>query len=205
MYFKVISRTDNFRTLGFFDLLELIGGEDPIGVLSSALSDGQIDAYVQIEGDERFYCVPFEHWARKNGMPNFAEGTPSAKLFCWGSSDVPAQFRDCSILFFVDEVQKWLGPSENCPAGPDGVGHNREATDQSERGIMPESARPSDYKHEAQAHEAASLVRREKVKLSEAIRRVAVLNPAHEETSTHSAIRRAFNLMYRRDGTPIKN
>lgn len=74
------------------------------------------------------------------------------------------------------------------------------------RGVLPSHAQPNDRKHEEAAHQAARIVREEKVKLSEALRRVSADHPDENRApeSVQRATRQAFGLMYHPDGTPIQ-
>jgi hypothetical protein len=75
------------------------------------------------------------------------------------------------------------------------------------RGQLPATAKPNNRRYEEAAHAAAEIVRAHNVNRAEAIRKVAekYYTTMWEEESVHSAIRRAFDLMYHSDGMPIKN
>jgi hypothetical protein len=75
------------------------------------------------------------------------------------------------------------------------------------RGILPASAKANDRKYEGPAHEAAEIVRIERVPPSKAFKRLA---DQHGEkmflsTSVERAIRQAYDLMYDNKGNPHQN
>lgn len=116
MLFKPISRTGDYRTLGFYDVWERLGADDEGNgaAITAAMSKGLLAAYVQVEGDPRFYEVPATHW-RENAV---FEGSPSETLTCWGMSDVPEKFCDRPLLFFADEVDRWRAERDGEAGGP---------------------------------------------------------------------------------------
>ena len=76
-----------------------------------------------------------------------------------------------------------------------------------QRGTLPPSAKPSNYKYEEPSHRAATIIRDENVSLAAAIRRAVPEhnNSAVQPASVAAAIRRAFDLMYDKKGLPLKN
>lgn len=74
------------------------------------------------------------------------------------------------------------------------------------RGILPKHAKNNDRKHEDAAHAAAKIVREEGVTIAAALWRCIELVPKKVavDASVVRAIRTAFDLMYGRDGKPIK-
>ena len=134
--FAPVSRTDNYVTLSFTDLCQRHDYGDRVGSLKGSLKDGDLVAYVQIEGDARFWQVPRAHWAKTNQS---LEGEPGETLFCWGSSDVPVQFRDRPLLFFLNEVEDWEKdePSEQV----DGVTQEASGSDEDDWLSSPELLR----------------------------------------------------------------
>jgi hypothetical protein len=76
-----------------------------------------------------------------------------------------------------------------------------------QHGILPDSAKPSDRKYENEAHNAASIVRSEGVLPSKAFNRLAAQRTdlSIQINSVESAIRRAYGLMYDKNGYPHQN
>lgn len=72
-------------------------------------------------------------------------------------------------------------------------------------GVMPANAKPNNFKHEGYAHQAAQIVRSKKILPQAACREVAPDDGTRAIDSVVAAIRRSYDLMYGRDGFPLKN
>lgn len=114
-----VSRADGYETMSFYELQNRLAAKGMHERIASALSSGGLTAYVQLDGDDRFFRVPIAHWCRPSP---FMEGEPGEVLFCWGSSDVPAQFHDRPLLFLLSNVEGW-------EASETGESHPVEKTD----------------------------------------------------------------------------
>lgn len=103
MVFAPVERVGSFETIGYYELLErpsLVGQKS---MVDEALPSGELRAYVQPDGDSRFYRVPAAHWTISAPL----EGEPGETLWCWSNSDVPANLQNRPLLFFRDEVEEW--------------------------------------------------------------------------------------------------
>lgn len=70
--------------------------------------------------------------------------------------------------------------------------------------LLPASAKPNHWKHLSYAHMAAKLLREDKSVLAEeAFRKVAPPDATRKDDSIRRAIRDAFDLIYKSDGTPL--
>ena len=199
-----VSVTDAYSTLSFTELQNRLAERGLHEKIGSALAAGGLTAFVQLDGDHRFYRVPLEHWNRPNP---FLEGEPGDQLFCWGSSNVPVKFHDRPLLFFLNEVEDWEA---------DGAGDNQTAPDQDwvskeMRGDLPPSAKPNDRQFEEAAHSAAQIVREHKLLPAAAFRQVRSNSEVMPDTKNREpesilrAIRKAYDLMYDRSGMPHQN
>ena len=106
------------------------------------------------------------------------------------------------LLFAKSDAMTFLNLSDVLE-GRSAASRTSSANEATARGRLPASAKPADRRYEPFAHEAAALVRGG-APLSVAIRQVARPMPPLAESSVEHGIRRAFGLMYGRDGRAIQ-
>ena len=76
--------------------------------LQAGLANGELNSFVTLDGDSKFYRIPSEHWRRANPL---LEGEIADTLFCWSMSEVPSKFHDAPIFIFRDDADAWIAAS----------------------------------------------------------------------------------------------
>ena len=76
--------------------------------LQAGLANGELNSFVTLDGDSKFYRIPSEHRRRANPL---LEGEIADTLFCWSMSEVPSKFHDAPIFIFRDDADAWIAAS----------------------------------------------------------------------------------------------
>lgn len=181
--------------------------------LQTALRAGDLTVLVDAADGGGLYKVPRTYWNRRN---------PWGARALEGLDEDDENFgilRGQPLLIDVAEIEKWKGvvrrALETTAGQPlphidaDTISGVSEAFDDAGlsklRGVLPANAKPSDRRHEEQAHAAARIIRARKVLPAVAFREVLDSDPTRIEASRLRAIRRSFDKMYDRSGMPYEN
>ena len=135
------------------------------------------------------------------GVFDYTTPAPS-RLFGGGET---LNWRAIGVEFYWPDITALLGLSiaPDLPEAEAPALKERDAL----RGILPASATKNDRKHEGAAHDAAAIVRTERVSRSKAFERSAerFSGDMRDQKSIERAIRHSFDKMYRPDGLPHQN